>query len=427
MADPTSVQTSIAQDRAIQPALPGAIRRKICNLRKEAQGMAKRIEGDFDYIVVGAGTAGCIVANRLSADPRKRVLILEAGGKDNWIWFHIPVGYLFAIGNPRSDWMFKTEPEAGLNGRALAYPRGKVIGGCSAINAMISMRGQAQDYDHWRQLGLPGWGPSLTVFNGNDGMEYPMMINDASVSENYVTSLTVHESAHTYFPFMMGINEQYYAWMDEGWANFFDHFLADSLEHKQSPIGGTWGFGADWEVPPMVPSRALDGRSYGYAAYTRPQLAYTQLYDMLGHDKFHQCLTTYMDRWKGKHPGPYEFFNTFNNVSGQNLDWFWKPWFFEFGYPDLKLSVAKMDNATGGPNYTVYIERKGIIPVPIQVEVEYEDGTKDTFHKTADIWKDPSKATQQIALSPGKTPKKVSLGGKTIPEVKPKDNFWPQK
>ncbi|QND72162.1 GMC family oxidoreductase [Tardiphaga robiniae] len=120
--------------------------------------MTTRLEGDFDYIVVGAGTAGCIIANRLSADPGKRVLVLEAGGNDNWIWFHIPVGYLFAIGNPRSDWMFRTEPEPGLNGRALAYPRGKVIGGSSAINAMISMRGQAADYDHWRQLGLNGWG-----------------------------------------------------------------------------------------------------------------------------------------------------------------------------------------------------------------------------------------------------------------------------
>ncbi len=118
----------------------------------------KRLEGDFDYIVVGAGTAGCIVANRLSADPNRRVLLLEAGGDDNWIWFHIPVGYLFAIGNPRSDWMFRTDPEPGLNGRSLAYPRGKVIGGCSAINAMISMRGQGADYDHWRQLGLAGWG-----------------------------------------------------------------------------------------------------------------------------------------------------------------------------------------------------------------------------------------------------------------------------
>ncbi|MGD9879886.1 MAG: GMC family oxidoreductase [Reyranella sp.] len=116
------------------------------------------VEGDFDYIVIGAGSAGCVVANRLSADARSRVLVLEAGGRDNWIWFHIPVGYLFAIGNPRSDWMFETEKEPGLNGRSLKYPRGKVIGGCSAINAMISMRGQAQDYDCWRQLGLPGWG-----------------------------------------------------------------------------------------------------------------------------------------------------------------------------------------------------------------------------------------------------------------------------
>jgi choline dehydrogenase len=118
----------------------------------------KRLDGSFDYIVVGAGTAGCIVANRLSADPGNRVLLLEAGGMDNWIWFHIPVGYLFAIGNPRSDWMFRTEAEPGLNGRSLAYPRGKVIGGSSSINAMIVMRGQAADYDSWRELGLTGWG-----------------------------------------------------------------------------------------------------------------------------------------------------------------------------------------------------------------------------------------------------------------------------
>ena len=112
----------------------------------------------FDFIIVGAGSAGCLLANRLSEDPKNRVLLLEAGGKDDWIWFHIPVGYLFAIGNPRADWMFQTEAAPGLNGRRLAYPRGKVIGGSSAINAMIYMRGQAADYDGWRQLGLTGWG-----------------------------------------------------------------------------------------------------------------------------------------------------------------------------------------------------------------------------------------------------------------------------
>jgi choline dehydrogenase len=120
--------------------------------------MPTAIDGEYDYIIAGAGSAGCILANRVSADPGKRVLILEAGGRDNWIWFHIPVGYLFAIGNPRSDWLFKTEPDEGLNGRSLNYPRGKVIGGSSSINAMIYMRGQAADFDHWRQLGLNGWG-----------------------------------------------------------------------------------------------------------------------------------------------------------------------------------------------------------------------------------------------------------------------------
>jgi choline dehydrogenase len=120
-------------------------------------GGARRI-GSFDYVIVGAGTAGCVLANRLSADPGVSVLLLEAGGRDNYIWIHIPVGYLYTQNNPRTDWCFTTEAEPGLNGRALGYARGKVLGGCSSINGMIYMRGQARDYDQWRQQGNRGWG-----------------------------------------------------------------------------------------------------------------------------------------------------------------------------------------------------------------------------------------------------------------------------
>ena len=114
-------------------------------------------ERTYDYVIVGAGSAGCVLANRLSADPSARVVLLEAGGKDSYFWIRIPIGYLYTMNNPRTDWRLRTEPEPGLNGRALAYPRGLGLGGCSSINGMIYMRGQARDYDQWRQLGNAGW------------------------------------------------------------------------------------------------------------------------------------------------------------------------------------------------------------------------------------------------------------------------------
>jgi choline dehydrogenase len=123
----------------------------------DAPASAGAAGDEFDYVIVGAGTAGCLLANRLSADPDTRVLLLEAGGRDDWIWIHIPVGYLYCIDNPRTDWRFRTEAEERLNGRSLIYPRGKTLGGCSSINGMIYMRGQREDYRSWVEAGNPGW------------------------------------------------------------------------------------------------------------------------------------------------------------------------------------------------------------------------------------------------------------------------------
>ena len=129
---------------------------------------------NFDYVIVGAGTAGCVLANRLSADRHSSVLLLEAGGKDNYFWIDIPVGYLYTINNPRTDWCYQTQPEAGLNGRSIGYARGKVLGGCSSINAMIYMRGQRSDYDHWAQLGNRGWSwdDVLPVFKRSEDFQH---------------------------------------------------------------------------------------------------------------------------------------------------------------------------------------------------------------------------------------------------------------
>jgi hypothetical protein len=272
---------------------------------------------------------------------------------------------------------------------------------------------------------LPGYPfpyPVMTVFNGNDGMEYPMMCNDASTAPGSPMTLTIHEVSHTYFPFMMGINEQDHAWMDEGWAAFFDFMLSDSLSGHT--LGGVRDYssiaGTDNDVPPMVKSRNLS-TAYRFASYQRPQNAYLTLLDLLGYETFHQCMGTYMDRWKGKHPAPFDFFQTWNNVSGQNLDWFWRPWFFEWGYPDLAIGGVVRDEASN--NDVVMINRNGALPVPVHLVVEYTDGSTQTIHHNAAVWKD-GKHNLKAAGASGKKVKKATLGLRTIPDSMPKNNTW---
>ncbi|MBL7825781.1 MAG: M1 family metallopeptidase [Saprospiraceae bacterium] len=272
---------------------------------------------------------------------------------------------------------------------------------------------------------LPGYPfpyPVMTVFNGNDGMEYPMMCNDVSTAPESPMTLTIHEISHTYFPFMMGINEQDHAWMDEGWAAFFDYLLSDSLSNHT--LGRVRNYaaiaGTEDDVPPMVRARNLSS-AYRNASYQRPQSAYFTLLDLLGYEKFHQCMTTYMDRWKGKHPAPFDFFQTWNQASGQNLDWFWRPWFFDWGYPDL--GIQGVVGAEAANSQAVMIGRNGNIPVPIHLVVEYTDGTSGVFHQTAAVWKD-GKQSFKILLPQGKQPKKLKLGATTIPDAAPKDNLW---
>ena len=283
----------------------------------------------------------------------------------------------------------------------------------------------AADGIHLMSTYLPGYPfpfPAMTVFNGNDGMEYPMMCNNTSTPENGTIGLTVHEVGHSYFPFMMGIDEQQYAWMDEGWTAFFDYKLQDTLDpslHVQTR-GYKKFAGNELDVPPMVLSRYLRSPAYRVASYNRPQAAYLGLLELLGYDTFHRCMVAYMDRWKGKHPSPYDFFHTFNEVSGTNLNWYWKPWFYDFGYTDLGIK----DVITEGGQQYVVVERLGEIPISVQVRIEYIENQEVTnIRYSPAIWS-KGETEIRIPIKKGLSPLKIELGNEDIPDVNPANDTW---
>jgi len=266
--------------------------------------------------------------------------------------------------------------------------------------------------------------PSMTVFNGQGGMEFPMMVNDGSV-QTYAAAvgLTSHEIAHTYFPFYMGINEKRFAWMDEGFAVMLPFDLQERYAQGDGPRAGNAlsyeNFaGYDEEMPLITPSFLLSGNSYRVASYRRPGCAYDFLRDLLGKEKFISVMKEYVRLWNGKHPLPYDFFFTFNKYAGEDLSWYFKPWFFEKGVPDLAIENVKLNKN----KLSFDVRKLGSIPVPISIKILFDDNSTKEFYETAKVWKDKDKISYELKVD--KKPLSIELGTKKIPDVSRKNNEY---
>jgi aminopeptidase N len=284
--------------------------------------------------------------------------------------------------------------------------------------------------------GIPYPYPTMTVFNGDGGMEFPMMVNDDDTETwNSTVYLTSHEMSHTYFPFYTGINETKYGWMDEGWAVYLpqdfqtmmqkyvpddeksNNFRTDSREYNTQTFERTSGTLND--IPMLSPSNKTKNPSYRINAYNKAALVYDILKDMLGKEVFMNCLHEFMNRWKGKHPMPFDFFFTFNDVSKQNLNWFWKKWFFEYGAANLTIGEVKEFEGM----LEVEIINKGGMPVPVNVTVTDTENSEKSFYYTAKIWEDGKDRVILRIDHKGKTGK-INLGNKYIPDINKEDNSY---
>ena len=277
------------------------------------------------------------------------------------------------------------------------------------------------DYLSKELPGVPYPYPHVTSFcNGGrgGGMETPMMTNDGAPKDSTGTlSLIFHEIAHTYFPFYMGINERKYGWMDEGWATFlptvvthrfnpkYNHYLRNR-RYLQLEVGES-------TAPLMVLSKYVKGYPLAAGIYGRAFFAYVQLQGLLGDDLFKKAMQEYIERWHGKHPIPYDFFFTFNDAAGEDLGWFWKPWFYEFGYCDFAL-----EKGDGGG---LILKMVGTQPANAKVKITYTDGSEDIIVKNAKVWKDGTKEIG-IKTNGSKTIKSAELITEKIPDLNENNN-----
>lgn len=269
----------------------------------------------------------------------------------------------------------------------------------------------------------------ITVFDGTDQMEYPMMVNDnPTLTHKDAVQLTTHEIFHSYFPFMMGINETQYAWMDEGWATIGESVLSPIMgEPEDEGIFSKTRYerisGTDAYVPLITNTKEYSSPAYAANSYGKGGLCYYVLQDLLGDEIYFKSLHQYMNDWKGKHPTPYDFFYSFNNTSGKDLNWFWQRWFFGWEYPDLSIKKVEKDKN----NLKITIVNKGGLPVPVSLNFISKDGTKSLVKYTAEVWKGGEKEKIFSIKKPFSTISKIKLGNEFIPDKDESNNMWSGK
>jgi Peptidase family M1 domain len=268
-----------------------------------------------------------------------------------------------------------------------------------------------------------------TIVQGFADMEYPMMVNDNTTPDpNFSRFVAEHEIAHTYFPFYMGINETRFAFMDEGWATTLELLIgradmgvemAENL-FKRFRVG-SWirDPSQEEDIPIITPSNNLNGPGLGNNAYGKPALGYLAMKDLLGDVVFKKALHEYMDRWHSKHPTPWDFFYSFNDAAGKNLNWFWHNWFFTNGYIDL--AVEKVEKEKKG--YAIQVKNIGGFFAPVDVKIEYADGSKETIHLTPEAWHDNPNASI-VHLKTKKVPVAIALDGGIFMDADVSNNIW---
>lgn len=264
-----------------------------------------------------------------------------------------------------------------------------------------------------------------TIFNGyDDEMEYPMMANDHAVEKRAdAVTTTTHEVFHALFPFYVGTNETKTGWMDEGWAFMGECIISSMIDSTITDAYGLAEYadasGSKDDAPVMTPTPALTENGYGYNTYTKPAMGLFYVKDYLGDSLFLKATHHYIQQWRGKHPIPYDFFFSMNHGAGENLNWFWKRWFFEDGIIDMAIhSVKKQD--TG---YLIQIRNKSRKPLPIDLTVRYTDGSSRLIHQNIGVWK-KGNDTVAITLPTEKTVQKITLGGIYTPDKDKSDNVW---